>query len=105
MRVAEVGREKQENLRHASVVVHGSDLSAHIEALYLAGAGVGALRVSDAFADDVAALNPDVVIETDSEKSEREGDARAADLDPAAAPVFSGASRALRTMKEILARS
>jgi hypothetical protein len=105
MRVAEVGREKQENLRHASVVVHGHDLSAQVEARYLAGAGIGALRVNEAIAEDVATLNSDVVIETHSEKSEREDDARAADLDPAAAAIFSGAARALQKMKELLALS
>jgi molybdopterin/thiamine biosynthesis adenylyltransferase len=105
MRVAEVGREKQENLRHASVVVIGEDLSAEVEALYLAGAGVGTLRVSNAIANEVAAINSEVVIEKKTEVSGVEVDARAADLDPAAAHIFSGASRALEKMKTILAGS
>ena len=105
MRVAEVGRERQENLWQTSVVVRGSDLSAQVEALYLAGAGVGTLRVNEAVADDVAALNSDVFVETSPEESGRENDARAADLDPATAQIFSGAARALQQMKEIFARS
>ncbi|MEO7110168.1 MAG: hypothetical protein ABI183_07020 [Polyangiaceae bacterium] len=101
MRVAEVGREKQENLRHASVTVLGSDLSARVEALYLAGAGIGTLRVDEVLSGDVAALNSEVVIETSSEKSEPENDLRVTDLDPTAEQIFRGASRALRKMKAI----
>lgn len=104
-RVAEVGREKQENLRHASVVVSGSDLSAQVEALYLAGAGVGTLRVSNVIATDIAALNSDVVVEAELGVSENENEARATDLDPAAAAIFSGSSRALQKLKTILALS
>jgi molybdopterin/thiamine biosynthesis adenylyltransferase len=101
MRVAEVGRERQENLQHASVVVLGDDLSAHVEALYLAGAGVGTVRVNEVLAADVAALNSDIVIETDSEKSAPESDARASGLDAAAAQIFSGSARALQKMRAI----
>jgi molybdopterin/thiamine biosynthesis adenylyltransferase len=105
MRVAEVGREKQQNLRHASVVVHGHDLSAQVEALYLAGAGVGTLRVSDEIAESAAAINSEVVVEKNSETILDAVDARAADLDPVAAQIFSGASRALEKMKVIFSRS
>ncbi len=105
MRVAEVGREKQENLRGASVCVVGDDVPAQVEALYLAGAGVGRMRVHESFADDVAHLNSDVVVEADSEKSLRQVDARVSDLDPAAAAVASGSLAALATLKEIFARS
>ncbi len=99
MRVAEVGREKQQNLRHASIVVHGSDLSAQVEALYLAGAGIGTIGVSADIADDVAAINSDVRIEKNAQQSEIE--MTPSDLDPSAANVFAGASRALEKMKAI----
>jgi molybdopterin/thiamine biosynthesis adenylyltransferase len=108
MRVAEVGREKQENLRCASVCVVGSDLRAHVEALYLAGAGVGCIRVRESICEDVATLNSDVVVEVDSEKSQHasahEVDARVSDLDSAAAAIASGSLAALATLKELFAR-
>ena len=105
MRVAEVGREKQQNLRRASVVVHGNDLSAQVEALYLAGAGVGALRVDEEIGDATAAINAEVAVEKKSDATENEIDARVADLNPIAAQIFSGASRALEKMKVILSLS
>lgn len=105
MRVAEVGREKQQDLRHASVVVRGSDLSAEVEASYLAGAGIGSLVVNEKIANDISAINSDVRIEKTSDASEDEIDPRAADLDPVAAQIFSGASRALEKMKVIFAGS
>ncbi|MEO8875963.1 MAG: hypothetical protein ABI461_10270 [Polyangiaceae bacterium] len=104
MKLAEVGREMQEKLRDASVIVAGTDLSAKVEALYLAGAGVGNISVHSAIIADVAAINPEVAVASSSSVVAPPLDARALSLDAAAAQVASGAFRALHQMKAIFSR-
>jgi molybdopterin/thiamine biosynthesis adenylyltransferase len=103
MRVAEVGPEMQENLRGASVVVIGGDLAGQVEALYLAGAGVGSICANATIQNQIKAINSEVIVEANADESERVVDERVSSLDPAAAQVASGALAALARMKEIFA--
>jgi molybdopterin/thiamine biosynthesis adenylyltransferase len=105
MRVAEVGREMQEKLRGASVVVRGSDLAAHVEALYLAGAGVGTVCVDAPLQNQIQNINSQVSIVANASSSTNEIDPRVRSLDSAAARVASGSLAALARMKEIFAAS
>jgi adenylyltransferase/sulfurtransferase len=66
----EIGARGQERLMASSAVIIGSGSLAHLCALYLVGAGVGRIGLvapsgstSDAPAEDLAALNPEVRIE------------------------------------------
>jgi molybdopterin/thiamine biosynthesis adenylyltransferase len=112
MRVAEVGREMQEKLRGASVVVIGGDLAAQVEALYLAGAGVGSICAAATIHNQIKSINSQVTINANASesKSDRteprprgEIDDRVSSLDPVAAQIASGALAALACMKEIFA--
>ena len=103
MRVAEVGREMQGNLRGASAVVIGGDLAAQVEALYLAGAGVGTICVDRAIQNQINRINSEIIVKANAHESERAIDQRVRSLDPAAAQIASGALAALARMKEIFA--
>ncbi len=103
MRVAEVGREMQEKLRGASVCVRGSDLAAQVEALYLAGAGVGRICVDAPIQEQIQNINSQVSIGKNESTSAREIDERVRTLEGGPAAVASGALAALARMKEIFA--
>jgi molybdopterin/thiamine biosynthesis adenylyltransferase len=104
MRLPEVGREMQAKLRASSVRVTGSDSSARVEALYLAGAGVGKLSAHESIASAARALNPEVSIDAhDDANEDRALDAQLTSMDPAAARIATGALAALRSMKRIFA--
>ena len=105
MRVAEVGHEMQEKLRGASVCVSGSNLAAQVEALYLAGAGVGTVCVDAPIQDQIKAINSQITIVTNDSESKLKIDDRVSSLDPAAAQVASGSLAALTRLKEIFAAS
>jgi molybdopterin/thiamine biosynthesis adenylyltransferase len=84
MIVPEVGGIGQERLRAASATA-----TREVEALYLAAAGVGTVRVpSEAMAEAVRALNPLVRVEIGS---------------PTATGSEEAAAKAWRTIKEVLA--
>ena len=83
-----------------------------IEARYLAGAGVGALRVKDdAHARVAVAVDPAVRIEivqvapTNCDESVSPLPPILAALDPAARDLAEGAFRALQTLRSLLAAS
>jgi molybdopterin/thiamine biosynthesis adenylyltransferase len=103
MRVAEVGREMQENLRGASVRVIGGDLAAHVEALYLAGAGVGSICADATIQNQIHMINSEIIVVENADESKRAVDERVASLEPVAAQIASGALAALARMKEIFA--
>lgn len=64
VRLAEVGEEGQVRLARATVTVRGLAASGAIEARYLAGAGIGALRVREiAHAEAARAIDAAVRIE------------------------------------------
>jgi adenylyltransferase/sulfurtransferase len=85
MTLPEIGGIGQARLRGADVVAHGE-----VEALYLAGAGVGHLTVpNEAVAEAVRALNP--LVRTSVARAE---------TDPG--DVATQALRALATLKEVL---
>jgi molybdopterin/thiamine biosynthesis adenylyltransferase len=70
----EIGASGQERLIGSSVAIAGCGSLAHLSALYLAGAGIGHIRLlaseadpvgaADALADDLSSLNPEVRVET-----------------------------------------
>lgn len=105
MRLADVGAERQEKLLSASARVTGEGLTARVEALYLAGAGVGTLVAPAPAASAARALSSEICIEegegVDAEHAVVEAAFR--DLDASAAAVASGALRALRTLRSVLA--
>src|SRR5450432_2664163 len=89
MRVAEVGREMQEKLRGASVCVRGSNLAAQVEALYLAGAGVGTVCVDAPIQNQIKGINSQIKIKPNDSDTESKSaiDERVSSLDAAAAQV------------------
>ena len=98
MIVPEVGGIGQERLRAATATA-----TSEIEALYLAAAGVGTVRVpSEALAESVRALNPLVTVVSDSPVANPAG----ADINdpPVANPgaAVDGALSAWRTIKRAL---
>jgi hypothetical protein len=99
MRLAEVGPEGQARLAASRVDVPLEGTSAHIAALYLAGAGVGELRVRDrALAESVLALDPGVRVEVAPSLPVRPNEAF--DLrDPSAREVAAGALLALDAVR------
>ena len=100
MRLADVGAEGQQKWLAAEARVVGEGLAARVEALYLAGAGIGSLSAAPSIASRASALNADIrVIEVASPDATSEEEALG--LDPAANAVASGALRALRVLKAI----
>jgi hypothetical protein len=105
-RLAEVGDAGQARLGAASVDVRGPGLSGVVEALYLAGAGVGEIGVREdghgvaaRAMDATVRLRPARVGEATARARAPEGlDA----LDPAAREVAVGAWRALDAVRAIL---
>jgi hypothetical protein len=126
-RLPGVGTVGQERISAAIVEVQSEGLAAEVAVRYLAGAGVGALRVRDrALAAAAASIDPAVRVETETgdASAATTGDASAAttgdasastgvcceptdgafaDLhDPAAREVARGAREALRALRAVL---
>jgi len=106
-RLAEVGASGQARIAAARVASRAGGLAGEVEALYLAGAGVGTLVVDDAATAAAAkALAPDVCVHVAREPREDGGDAaldRAiAGLAPGAREVGEGAWRALVALRAAL---
>jgi hypothetical protein len=104
-RLAEVGARGQERLAGARVEVRVEGLAAHVAVRYLAGAGVGELRVRDeSLAAAARAVDPVVGVGVDVGLPVEPGEAF--DLsDPAARAVAAGAMMALDAMKSALGGS
>jgi hypothetical protein len=103
-RLAEVGEEGQARLARAAIAVRGDGFAGAVEARYLAGAGVGIVRVAEAAHEAAArAVDPTVTIE----RAGASGDSRATPLDvlslePAAGDVALGAWRALDSLRSTI---
>jgi sulfur carrier protein ThiS adenylyltransferase len=101
-RLAEVGPSGQARLRESVVDVRADGLAAQVASRYLAGAGVGRLRVRDsAVADSARAVDPSVVVDVEADLAAPtvEGfDLR----HPAARDVAAGAASALRALRSVL---
>ncbi len=107
VRLAEVGEEGQVRLARATVTVRGLAASGAIEARYLAGAGIGALRVREiAHAEAARAIDAAVRIEDAAAVGAPDPCAsspiEALGLDPAAYDVARGAWCALDAMRQVL---
>ena len=109
-KLIEIGDAGQAKIAAASAEVRGSDPAAAIEARYLAGAGVGELRVaSDAIAEAARAIDRAVVVVVDasltSMPDDDEGEESVAAFglrDASARAVASGAHRALVRLRRAL---
>ena len=103
--LVEIGEAGQAKIAAASVDVLGSDLTAEIEARYLAGAGVRALRVRDAsLAAVVHAIDPEIDVTVDASMGEASTSVAPFDLrDASARAVAVGAHRALVALRKMLA--
>ncbi len=111
-RLLEVGSAGQQRIARARVDVPLAGLAAEVAARYLAGAGVGVLRVADREAAEGARqVDPAVILEDGTS-----GEACTADLDgraessvddrfesPSARALAEGARLALRALREALA--
>ena len=105
IRLAEVGKTGQARIAAAAVSVPLSSAEARVAVRYLAGAGVGLLRVSSALlVDEARAVDPSVrcqVAATCGEGLHTSNDLFA-DLDPAAGDVARGAAFALAEIRRAL---
>ena len=102
-KLAEIGEAVQTRLAGASASVPGSDLAAEIAARYLAGAGVGHLRVSRASLRAAArAVDPTVDVNVDPSLDDSEPTCPFAWRDPAAADLARGAYLALHMLRVII---
>jgi adenylyltransferase/sulfurtransferase len=101
-RLAEVGPSGQARLGDALVDVPGAGLAAQVAARYLAGAGVGRLRVCDAsIAASARAVDPSVTVDIDPGLGAHA--VEAFDLQhPVAREVAAGAAGALRALRAAL---
>jgi hypothetical protein len=107
-RLAEVGAAGQDRIAAATVAIRTDGLAAQVATRYLAGAGVGVLRVRDrALVAAASAVDPQVRVEIVA--SEAEGpDAATADAAPpgfhdaGARDVARGAREALRALRRLL---
>jgi hypothetical protein len=105
VRLAEVGEAGQARLRESELAVRGGGVAGAIEARYLAGAGVGSLRVRDALQEEAArAVDGDVRVRVDDRAGalEERSPLDALRMDPAAYDVAIGAWRALDALREVL---
>jgi hypothetical protein len=106
-RLAGVGAAGQASLAAAEVSVAGAGLAAEVEARYLAGAGIGAIRVaSDGVAEAARALGDSEVRVTIAPELASAAAMKLADLgasDAAARAVAEGAHRALVAIRTALA--
>jgi hypothetical protein len=105
-RLAEIGSQGQARIAAATADVRLTGLAGEVATRYLAGAGVGRLRVREAGLVVVAsAVDPDVrveVVDAGAGASAPPGDGDFAFRDPAAAAVAHGAREALRVLRGIL---
>jgi hypothetical protein len=122
-RLAEVGAAGQRRVAAATIEVRAGAFAAEVATRYLAGAGVGRLRVHDgALAAAAAAIDPAVSVEVEEPRaslaaeglrasstaegprmpSPVEAEASAGFHDPSAREAMRGAREALRALRAIL---
>ena len=105
-RLAEVGSAGQTRIAAASIAVRASGLAAEMTTRYLAGAGVGRLRVGDrALADVATSVDPALRVEVDADASSPapEDTSELRELrDPYAREAARGAREALRALRGVL---
>ncbi|HEY6460042.1 MAG TPA: hypothetical protein VIY73_07815 [Polyangiaceae bacterium] len=102
-RLAGIGAEGQGRIGRASVDVRLEGLAGEVAARYLAGAGVGALKVrSEAVAAGARAVDARVAVEVYPGLAAGESSGGTALDDAGAADVFAGALAALRALKRAL---
>ena len=102
VRLTEVGAEGQTRLARARVSVSLTGFTGDVAVRYLAGAGVGALRVGDP-ALAVAAGNVDPQVAVEVVRAEDRAEPEAFDLvDERARALASGSLYALRAIRRVL---
>jgi hypothetical protein len=103
-RLAEVGAAGQARIADATVTVASRGLAAEVATRYLAGAGVGRLRVDDARLEEIAAaIDPAVAVEVAGARLPAgEASDHAGLVDPGARAVAEGAREALRSLRAVL---
>jgi hypothetical protein len=101
-----VGAAGQERIAAATVEVRADGLAGEVAARYLAGAGVGCLRVHDgALAAAAAAIDPSVRVEqagASPAPGPSSTDESCGFRDPLARDVARGAREALRTLRALI---
>jgi hypothetical protein len=103
VRLAEVGEAGQSRLAAAEVEVRSAGFAGEVEARYLAGAGVGALRVaSEVHMAAARAMDASVRLELGSVSAAPELPPGLASLEGAAREVAEGAYRALAGVRAAL---
>lgn len=106
-----LGAALQDAFAAGASAVRGDDLAATVTALYLAGSGVGRLRVtSPRLAALISALNPSVSVSCDSPSPRDSADERAGGAlpelgHPSAAAVAAGAVEALHALAALAGES
>ena len=101
-RLAEVGSAGQARIAAAAVEVRLEGLAAEIATRYLAGAGVGRLRVGErALAEIATSIDPGVRVEVAAPGAARD-DATPDLRDPAAREAARGAREALRVLRSLV---
>jgi sulfur-carrier protein adenylyltransferase/sulfurtransferase len=104
-RLAEVGSAGQARIGAATVDVRIEGLAAEIATRYLAGAGVGRLRVRDrALADVATSIDPGVRVEVGAPRvaAAARDDATPDLRDPLAREAARGAREALRVLRSLV---
>ena len=105
-RLAEVGESGQARIARATVHLRLEGAAGEVAARYLAGAGVGRLRVRDARAGEAArAVDPGVVVEVDADLGGSEPGEPGEDFGlvrPSVRDLARGATAALSALKEVL---
>ncbi len=107
-RLADVGASGQARIAAATVEVRADGLAGEVAARYLAGSGVGCLRVRDGgLAAAAAATDPSVRVEVSEVPAPAAPGSASTDessgfRDPSARDVARGAREALRTLRGLL---
>jgi hypothetical protein len=103
VRLLEVGAAGQARIARACVDVGIDGFAGEVAASYLAGAGVGCVRVRDAsLADSVRAIDPEVRTEVASALAVEPPDVDLGLRDPVARDLGRGAALALRALRAVL---
>ena len=106
VRLVEIGEDGQARLARAVVAVRGAGYAGELEASYLAGAGIGTIRVvDDAQARTVGAMDASVRVERGAPARTLESTPLDAleGMDASALDVARGAWRALDTVRRVIA--
>jgi sulfur-carrier protein adenylyltransferase/sulfurtransferase len=103
MRLAGVGPDGQAMIKRARIDVPLNGLAAEVAVRYLAGAGVGLLRVRDPHLVEIAkAIDPSTVVEVDARIEATDPPAAFGLVDPVSQEVALGAHVALTGLRAVL---